>query len=554
MSAPADGTGSGGGTRLGRSSAIMAAGTAVSRVLGFVRNALLVGAIGATGMAANTFDLANKLPNMVFAVIAGGALNVILVPLIVKAYRNEDAQDRVNRLLTFSGVLLLALTVILTASSSLVVMLAAGSAWSPEQRALGVTFTLWCMPQVFFYGVYTLLGQVLNARNRFGPYMWAPVLNNVVSIVGFGAFIALWGSHAPKGSLADPTSWTAPQIVLLAGTATIGVAAQALVLLWPLARIGFRFRLAWDPRGLGLRTSGKVALWTLAGVCLDQFGVFLTTRIAASADGAAPGVADVAGNGAYSQALLLYLLPHSLVTVSIVTAMFTSISASAQAGRRDQVRRDLSHGIRTVGAFTVIATAVLVVLAEPLVRTLIPSMTPGAVEAVGRVVVAMTAGLVPFGAMVLMKWVFYAYEDGRTVFLLQVPIFATLVLGSVTSMVLLPGQWWVAGIGASMTLSSVVGVLARSRALSTLLGGFDGARIVRMHVRAALAAAVAAVVGVLVLRWTGADAGSSWSTSALASGVVATTMLLVYYAGLRVMRVREVDALAGLLRRVLRRR
>ncbi|NKX92791.1 murein biosynthesis integral membrane protein MurJ [Sanguibacter hominis ATCC BAA-789] len=542
------------GKSLGRSSAVMAAGTAVSRLLGFVRNWLLVGAVGATGMAANTFDLANKLPNMAFAIIAGGALNVVLVPLIVKAYRHSDAEDRVNRLLTLSGVLLLGITLLLTAGSSVIVALASGSAWSPAQRALGVTFTLWCMPQLFFYGVYTLLGQVLNARERFGPYMWAPVLNNVVSIVGFGAFIALWGWHTPTSTLSDPSSWTVPQIGLLAGTATIGVAAQALVLLWPLARMGFRFRLAWGPRGLGLRTSGKVALWTLAGLCLDQLGVFLTTRVAASADDAARTVADVAGNSAYSQALMIYLLPHSLVTVSILTAMFTSISASAQAGRRDLVRRDLSHGVRTVGTFTVIASALLIVLAEPLVRALVPSMTPGAVSAVGRVLVAMALGLVPFGAMVLMKWVFYAYEQGRTVFMLQVPVVLVLVGGSFASMWLLPGQWWVVGIGVSMSLSNVAGVLARSRSLRRLLGGVDGARIVRMHVRAVVAAAVAAVVGILVRDAVGGGASSGWLQAVLTCCVVGAAMAVVYYVGLRLMRVSEVDALAKIVRRVLRRR
>ncbi len=542
------------GKSLGRSSAVMAAGTAVSRLLGFVRNWLLVGAVGATGMAANTFDLANKLPNMAFAIIAGGALNVVLVPLIVKAYRHSDAEDRVNRLLTLSGVLLLGITLLLTAGSSVIVALASGSAWSPAQRALGVTFTLWCMPQLFFYGVYTLLGQVLNAREKFGPYMWAPVLNNVVSIVGFGAFIALWGWHTPTSTLSDPSSWTVPQIGLLAGTATIGVAAQALVLLWPLARMGFRFRLAWGPRGLGLRTSGKVALWTLAGLCLDQLGVFLTTRVAASADDAARTVADVAGNSAYSQALMIYLLPHSLVTVSILTAMFTTISASAQAGRRDLVRRDLSHGVRTVGTFTVIASALLIVLAEPLVRALVPSMTPDAVSAVGRVLVAMALGLVPFGAMVLMKWVFYAYEQGRTVFMLQVPVVLVLVGGSFASMWLLPGQWWVVGIGVSMSLSNVAGVLARSRSLRRLLGGVDGARIVRMHVRAAVAAAVAAVVGILVRDAVGGGASSGWLQAVLTCCVVGAAMGVVYYVGLRLMRVSEVDALAKIVRRVLRRR
>lgn len=537
---------------IGRSSAIMAAGTAVSRVLGFVRNALLVSAIGVTGMAANTFDLANKLPNMVYAVIAGGALNVILVPLIVKALRRRDAQDRVNRLVTFTGAILLLVTIVLTICSALLITLVAGDAWTDDQRALGITFSLWCMPQLFFYGMYTILGQVLNARSQFGPFMWAPVLNNVVSIVGFGLFIALWGTHRAGSPLADPAAWSGAQITVLAGTATLGVAAQAIILVRPLARGGFRFRLAWDPRGIGLRTSGKVALWTLGGVVLDQVGVLITTRIATTADTVATVGGEVAGNMAYSQALMIYLLPHSLVTVSIATALFTSISTAAQAGRTDQVRHDLSHGIRTVGVFTVIAGTVLVVLAEPALRALIPSMTPDGAAAVAPVLVAMSLGLVPFGAMVLMKWVFFAYEDGQTVFWLQVPVFAVLVLGSVASMWWLPAQWWVVGIGASLTLSNVAGVAARARGLSLLLGGVDGAAIVRTHVRAFVAAAVAAAVGVLV-RSALPDASASWGASVVTCIVVGAVMALVYYVGLRLMKVREIDFLRRTLVRVVRR-
>ena len=541
---------------LGRSSTIMALGTAVSRGLGFVRNILLVGAIGATGMAADTFDVANKLPNMLFAILAGGVLNAILVPQIVKAYRTKYAQEYIDKLLTFAGVMLLAITAVLTAGAAILVGFMASSQWSEGERALAITFALWCIPQLFFYGLYTLLGQVLNARKQFGPFMWAPVANNIVSIAGFSAFILIFGKYAVGGGVDLSDSWTGPKIALLAGTATLGVAAQALVLIWPLARSGFRFRVRLNPRGVGMRSAGRVALWTLAAVLLEQVGVIIMTRIASSAPTLGRhGLIDasVAGNAAYSQSLMIYLLPHSLVTVSIATALFTGLSAAAQAGNRAKVRTDLSHGVRTVGVFTILATAVLLVLSQPITKALIPTISAPAGVAVAQVLVAMSLGLVPLGAMVLMKWVFYAFEDGRTVFLIQVPMTLVLVGGSLMVMWLAPPRWWVVGIAASMALSNVAAVALRAGSLSRLLGGLDGARLARMHVRTFLAGGLSAGLGWGVLHLFGPLYDLTWLRAIVICAVVAPLMTGVYFSCLRAMHVREATTLIDSITHKVRR-
>ncbi|MGO1315910.1 MAG: murein biosynthesis integral membrane protein MurJ [Cellulomonadaceae bacterium] len=545
--------GSGGG--LGRSSMVMAAGTAVSRVLGFVRNILLVGAIGGTGVAADAFDVANKIPNMLFAVIGGGVLNAILVPQIVKAYQRRNGDVYVNKLLTFACLVLLVITTLLTASSALLVGVMAGPNWSDGQRALAIAFALWCIPQLFFYGLYTLLGQLLNARKQFGPFMWAPALNNIVSIAGFALFIAVFGHYAVGGPADDLSTWTGPKIALLAGTATLGIVSQALILVWPLLRSGFRFRLLLDPRGVGLRSAGKVAAWTLASVVIDQLGVVATTRIASSAP-IVDGTSDltIAGNAAYSQALLIYLLPHSLVTVSIATALFTGLSAAAQRSDHAEVRRILSQGVRTVGVFTVFATALMAVLAVPLTKMFVPTINAAAGHAVAQVLVAMCLGLVPLGVMVLVKWVFFAYEDGRTVFWIQIPMTVVLVSGSLAVMTLAPQQWWVVGIAGSMAASNAVAVALRVGALRRILGGLDGARIVRLHVRAGFGALVSAAVGWGVLRLFGDLYGLSWGRSTLICLVVTAVMTVVYVALLHLFHVRELTALAAPLHRILRRR
>src|SRR5690606_6022782 len=263
---------------LGRTSIVMAAGTAASRLGGLVRNMMLVAAIGSVGSVAVTFDVANKLPNVMFAILAGGALNAVLVPQIVKAFRAHNAQERIDKLLTVSALGILVLTTVLTAAASWVV-LAYTHGLSAEELALGTIFAYWCIPQLFFYGLYTLLGQVLNAREQFGPFMWAPVATNVVSVIGFGVLLLVFGG-APDLGINDLDGWDTPRTVVLAGTATLGIVAQALVLLVPLLRSGFRWHLRLGLRGIGLRSAGSVAVWSLAAVVLEQAGILYLTRVA----------------------------------------------------------------------------------------------------------------------------------------------------------------------------------------------------------------------------------------------------------------------------------
>ena len=279
---PTSGTGTVG---LGRSAGIMAAGTAVSRVLGLVRVAMLVWAIGQVGVTADAFDLANRLPNILVMLIAGGVINAVLVPQVVRAYHKGGGDDYVNRILTLGGTVLLVLTMVLTAGSGVLIwMYSRGGAASV---GLATAFAFWTIPQVFFYGMYTLLGQVLNARGSFGPYMWAPVVNNVVAIAGLGLFIGLSGQFSDGGPASHAAWWTAGRGALLAGTATLGGAAQAAVIVWPLRRLGFRFHLTWGVRGVGLRSSARVAGWTFVALLVGQIAFLFATRVMTAADPAA---------------------------------------------------------------------------------------------------------------------------------------------------------------------------------------------------------------------------------------------------------------------------
>ncbi|WP_205707151.1 murein biosynthesis integral membrane protein MurJ [Kineococcus vitellinus] len=534
---------------LARSSALMASGTLVSRVLGFVRVALLAVAVGGTsaGVGGQVFDVANKAPNNFYILVAGGVLNAVLVPQIVRAFRLPDGgREFVDRLITLALLVMGAATVVITLAAPLVVRLYSES-WPREWLVLGAAMAFWCLPQVFFYGLYTVLGQVLNARGSFGPYMWAPVVNNVVAIAGVAVFIGLF----PDGELLEADAWTPAMVALLAGTATAGVALQALVLLWPLHRVGFRYRPRLGFRGIGLRSAGRVAGWTFAGVLVGQLAFVPTSKVMTSAGHALneAGVVGASGNS-YSYAYLLFMLPHSLVAVSLVTALFTRISRSAVGGDVAAVRRDFSSGARTVAVAGALATCAFVALGPALAGAMFPSGHP-----IGQVLVAMALGLVPFSVTYLAQRVFYAYEDARTPFLVQVAVAVVATVANVVVWLAVDPRWQVVAIGAAMSAANVVGcVLALAllrRRLRALDGrGVDGHRLLRTLVRLLVISAITTAAGLLASRGGRLlGEGRLVDVAVLVGGGL--LVLTVFVLLCRLMRVRELEELATpLLRRL----
>ena len=536
---------------LGKHTSLMASGTAVSRILGFVKASLLVYAINVTGGAADAFAIGNTLPNILYLLIAGGVLNAVLVPQVVRAYQRTDGQgdDYVNRLLTLGTVALAVLTAILTLAAP--VLVAIYSSFGGALTGLAVLFAYWCLPQVLFYGLYTLIGQVLSARGSFGPLMWAPVLNNLVSMAGLGVYLAVFGSfRANAAAIADPTTWTGGQVALLAGTATLGVIAQAFVLFVPLYRTGFRYRPRWGFRGVGLGRAGQVASWTFAGLVAGQVGVLVVANVASAVSKAPDGGLGLAGNAVYGSAFLVFMLPHSLVTVSLLTALFTGLSAKAALGDVGAVRDELSFGLRTVGLFTVFAAAVIAVLAHPFSRVLNFSASPQDISALATVIVAMMVGLPAFGAWSMAQRVFYAYEDARSMVPIQIGMAVVVVTGSLLGQALLPPKYWVAGAGASMTLSYGVGAVVALRILRRRLEGFGAGRVVRLYVRIAVAAGITAAAGWTAVHLIGGLPDTRFARAVLICAVVGILMTGVYVGLLKIMRVRELD---DLLRPLLRR-
>jgi len=536
-------------------SMIMASGTILSRILGFVRAVMLAGVIGVTTNAADAFGVANQLPNNVYAIIVGGVLNAVLVPQIVRAKSHADGgKGYIDRLLTLAILVFGIVTLVATVAAPLLIHLYTHG-WSNQQLALATAFAYWCLPQLFFYGLYSMLGEVLNARSAFGPYMWAPVVNNIVSIAGLGAYIYIFGVD-PTGKQ-NITDWSGGQITLLAISATLGVAAQALILFVSWRRIGLHYTPNFKFRGFGLRPALKAASWTLAMVVVTQIGGLAQTAVASiTVSHRTDNTVGVASIAAMSIAWLIFMLPHSVATVSIATAYFTKISTHAHEGRLDLVKSDLVTGLRLISVISVLSTAVLIVLAFPFSRVFVGEFD--GMIALGFVVIAFVVGLVPFSFVFMMQKAFYALEDTKSPFWFTVGQTALYIVGALLMGAFLPLEWLVAGLALLMSFTVLVQARVAYVLLGRRIGSLKSFKITSLNLRAIAAGLIAAAAGFGVLQLFGGIREKSFAVATVLSSLTTCTavgvvMVLVYLAVLTFLKVDEAKSAIQMAKGILRR-
>ncbi|TDN91062.1 murein biosynthesis integral membrane protein MurJ [Microbacterium sp. BK668] len=527
-----------------RASVLIGAGTIVSRLTGLLRTIVLVAAIGSLGSeAGDAFAVANQLPNNIYAIISTGLLTAVIVPQIVKAAAHPDGgHGFTSKLLTLGTVVLLATTAVAMIVAPLLVLLYAPG-YSPDQLALATAFAYWCLPQIFFYGLFALLGEILNARRVFGPYTWAPIVNNIVSITGFAIFIALFGADQSVVS-----EWTDGMIALLAGTATAGIVLQTALLLFFWRRAGLHLRPDFRWRGVGLNHLGRLAGWTFLMVVAGQLAGLVQSQVLSGASGQGASVF------ATQNAWLIFMLPYSVIVLSIGTPYFTRLSEHAQAGRRDDVRADIGSSIRILGLFTVLATAALAAASIPASR-IFTNSAPQAEQA-ALVLVCFLVSLVPLAVLFVVQRTFYAYDDTRTPFFFTLVQTALVVGTALLAWALLPVEYRAAGVALGQSVSSIVQVTVATWLLSRRFGGIGTAGWMLSLGRFALAAVPAAAAGWGVFLLLGGVDG--WTVADRLLGAVGTAIIgaaaaVVYFAVLWLLRTPELAVARPLVRRLLGR-
>ncbi|HSK37641.1 MAG TPA: murein biosynthesis integral membrane protein MurJ, partial [Actinomycetota bacterium] len=399
---------------LARSTALMATGTLLSRITGLLRVTVLVATLGVgESRLADVYNVANTTPNIIYELVLGGILSSIFVPVFVEVRSTRGQRQawhvaRATMTIAIAGLGLLAAVTMVAAPWSIRLYVHSGS---PAERAqaieVGGQLLAMFMPQIVFYGVGAVMTGLLNAHRRFGVPMFAPILNNLVVIAVGLAFHALVGQQVPQ--LGEVT--TGQKLLLGLGT-TAGVAAMTLVQ-WPfLRRLGFRFHFVWNWRDKAIRKMATLSAFTVGYVITNQLGYLLVPILAYGVQG---------GYTAYSTAFIFFQLPHGVFAVSVMTALLPPLSEQAVARDWSAFRATLARGIRLTAAVLLPAALGYLALAGPIVRLLLEHgvVTEESTELLVPVLMVFVLGLVPFSTFQLVLRAFYALQDTRTTFLVN---------------------------------------------------------------------------------------------------------------------------------------
>ncbi len=491
------------------SSAVMATGTVFSRASGYLRNLLLAAAIG-NELHADLFNIGNTIPNMLYILLAGGVFNAVLVPQLVRAQKNDPdgGEAYTNRVITLALIFLGVVTVLLVLAAPLVMKLYLNGAYDDPalaaQRDSAIMFARYCLPQVFFYGMFVLLGQVLNARGRFGPMMWAPIANNAISIVVLVLYLFWFGALNEGDGCA---AYTGTQELVLGGGATLGIVAQVLILLPVLKAAGVSFRPRYDFRDSGLGHTLRLGIWTVLFVIVNQVAYTVVVRLASGGTARttcqhlarhahhAHHATDATGYTVYAAAFLFVMVPHAIITVSLATAILPRLSAKAADGDLSGLAGTLAGTLRTALSVVIPFALALPLLGYDAAKVLFGyGATAATFDHYVPSIILFGPGIVFFTVHYLMLRGFYALELNRTVFFIQCAIGVTnvvvaiLLVHEATAAQTSPAL--VIAYGASYVLGSAVSyLLLRGR-----LGGLETPALMRFVVRVLLAACVSTAI------------------------------------------------------------
>jgi putative peptidoglycan lipid II flippase len=513
----------------------MAIGTVLSRITGFLRTAALLAALGSTGVA-DAYNVANTTPNIIHDLLLGGILSSVVVPLLVRARReDEDAGERFTSVLfSVTMITLVAVTIVAILAAPLLMRIYVSGEATDADRALAVSFIRLFMPQLVFYALSALIGAVLNVRGKFGAVGAVPVINNLVVIAIAGIFIA----SADRKHLGHNGLPHGEMLLLGIGT-TLGVVAMALALVPSMRAAGIRVRFIPDWREPRLRMAARLGGWVVGYAVVNQLGFLVITQLATRHGG------DFT---IYSTAYQLFQLPHAIIAVSVISALMPGLSHAAAVGDLAGVRHQLSRGLRLTFVFLLPAALGLAALAQPIATGALQYGATGAQAArtISDTLAAFAIGLPFFSAYQLLLRAFYAQQDSRTPTLINVVCNVVNVVAAVILALTLPPHLRVPGLAAALAVAYLVGAAVAARLLRRSLGGLDGYRVLRLSVRASLAALVAAagarIVADIIREW-----GAGPGPAIIATLVAAAFGIAVYIWLARQMRIRELTSLLNLL-------
>jgi putative peptidoglycan lipid II flippase len=516
-----------------RDTLVVAMGTAMSRLTGLLRVIVLGVIIGQTSLA-DAFDGANNSPNSIYELLVGGLLAASLVPLFTRFA--EDKDDEATETVVSTSLIVLALATLVAILAAPLIFRLFSLHPSPlvdtdQFRRAGTALTRIFLIQIFFYGLTAIGSALLNSRRRFFAAAWAPVLSNIVSITLL-FIIPFTRDGVPNLTdvLNDHTFFW-----LLTMSSTGGVMAMGLILIPALRKADVPFRFRPNFSHPAVRTMVKLSSWTFGFVVTNQISLVIIKNLAQPGSG---------NRDAYSKAFTFFMLPHGLLAISIATTFVPELVRRVRAGDNEGFATWTTSGVRWISLLTIPSSVAIVILANPIIAALLEhgNFDSAASNNTARALAGLSVGLAGFSIYIFALRGFYAHEDTRTPF--YVNLFEN-VLNVVLALILV-GRYGVLGLGLAFGIAYMISAVVVLWLLHVKYGAVHWVRLVALLWRTILASAV---MGFVVWFLEGLLEAQSDMAQLAELFLCITAGFIVYVGALYLVRVSEIRNLSALLPR-----
>jgi putative peptidoglycan lipid II flippase len=483
-------------TPVTRDTVLMAVGTLLSRATGLARLFALAFVLGVTNRLADSYNLANTTPNIIYDLVAGGVMSATLIPVFVERLSTrtrKEAWRGISAVATLATVVLLAASVLLAVVAPLIVRIyTAGShSFSPDARAVTTVLLQLFAPQVALYGFITLMTALLNTRRRFAAPMFVPIVNNLVVIaIAFGLYTV--ATHPTVQGVRHDHAL----LLLLGLGTTAGVLFQALALVPSVLGARVYVRWVWQPRHEAVLTVLRLSSWTFGFVAANQVALFVSLALAARQTG---------GATAWTYAYIFFQLPYGIIAVSVMSGIQPDLAEQWTVGDLGRFRHHLAAAMRATLAVIVPAAFGYIVLARPVVSLVIGhgATSAAGVHLTAQVLTMFSLGLPGFCTFLLLMRAYQAMQNTRRAFYLYLVENGINVVLAFALYVPLG----VRGLALALSVAYTVATFVALVDLGRLIGGVEGRAVLQALVRAlALSVLMAAAVAVVAAE-VGSDHG-----------------------------------------------
>ena len=480
--------------RVTKAAGVVGSATLLSRILGLVRDMVTAWFFG-TGLAADAFFVAFRIPNLLRRLFAEGSLTVAFIPVFTEYLYNrgrEEAFSLARSAWWILAMILAAVTVLGVAIAPVIVKIIALGFSSPDKFELTVLLTRIMFPYIFFIGLVALAMGILNALGHFAAPALAPVLLNV----GMIGCVFLLSPYLEK-----------PSVGLAIGV-IVGGALQLALQIPFMIRKGFHLLVRSPLYHSALKRIALLMSPAVLGAAVYQISTLVDTLLA-----------SLLPEGSVSYlyyADRLVQFPLGVFAIALATAALPSLSKQAALGDTEGLRTSFSYALRLVFFITIPAMTGLIVLREPIVQLLFErgAFDPAATRMTAEALFYYAIGLCAFSGVRIVASTFYALQDTKTPVRMAV---ISLVVKIVLS-ILFMGPMRHGGLALATSLASGVNLVLLIWALRKRLGRIGARGILGSILKSTASAVVMGAVIVLAAVWISPQ--RSWSTWCLLTWVL----------------------------------